>query len=247
MGIAFVFALYIIAVALFAVPAALGCAWVAGRIARRCDQRTRRIFRLAGAAFPFLAGGYLLAFVVAMGLFGVATGRDMGFGDGFELRLPNSYHFSAIDTPESACVYRDKRDEFTACGSGPGSFYQVLALQQDGDWLAGAFDGTTDAHPFPDQQKADHWFLFNTRTGERVDANSEADLRTKAAARGVKLALVPAATFYSDHRFHAYDLLVALLLLAPGVLICLWLIKRAKMMLHREPGAARVIAPQPTI
>ena len=156
----------------------------------------------------------------------------MGFGDGFELKLHNGYHFSAIDTPESACVYRDNHDEFSTCGNGPGSFYQILALQEYGDWLAGAFDGTTDVHPFADQQKADHWFLFNTRTGERVDASSEADLRAKAAAQGVQLALMPSADFYGAHRFHAYDVLVALLLLTPGVLACLWLFKKARHMLR---------------
>jgi len=225
MGVAFVFLIYIVLAVCLAVPAGAVGAWIGGRIARKTDKKTKHTFRIAGIVLPFLAGGYLLAWVAGMSAFGIATGRDFGFGDGFEIPLHNGYHWSAIDEPTAACVYVNK-DEFSACGSDQrNSFYEV-------DWLAGSFDGRSYESFPPEDRQPDHWFLFNTRTHERVDAISEAELRQKAAQHGVALSLQSSADFYGSHRYHWYDFAIGLMLLLPGIAVMIWLYRKTRRMLR---------------
>jgi hypothetical protein len=226
MGVAFVFMLGLIFLGALAIPAAGVGAFMGRRLSLRAPNLRRR-FTIAGALLPFGAAAYVVFCVVAMAILGLSTGRDFGFGDGFDLPLHNGYRWSAIDEPVAACIYHGEPDEFTNCGNDQrDSFYEVLSLQEDGDWLAGSFDGRSYNSFPPATRQPDHWFLFNTRTHERQDASSEADLRVRAAQHGITLQLQSSSDFYSTHRYRWYDAMFVLLLLILGAVLALLVYKR---------------------
>ena len=241
MGVGFVFVIYVIAIGVVALPGMAVGAAIGRRLARHAPQEIRRKFSRAGAIIPVIGGLYLVCFIVAMAAFGLASGRDFGFGDGFDLPLNNGYHWSAIDITEVAAVY-DLNDRKVAGGLGSYSipsgyrnaFDNILSLQQHGDWLAGSFLSNLNHSQFDMNWKPDHWFLFNTKTHERIDARDEAGLKTVAAEHGFAIRLESSPDFYSHHRYRWYDFGFALLLLAPAVFALIWLYRKARHLLHEE-------------
>jgi hypothetical protein len=238
MGVGFVFLLYVLLIGIVCPPLAAIGVFAGGRIARHESPHTRRTFRLVGAALPFCAGAYLLAWIVGMAIFGVGTGRDFGFGDGFDIPLHDGYRWSAIDEPISACVYQDNTDGMSrACGlqnHNPNAFVDVLSTQEHGDWIAGGYDSDEKRFIYPEQQRADRWFLFNTKTHERFNADNAANLALLTAQHGFLLHLESSSAFYAHHRYRWYDELVALLLLLPGILMVVWLYKKARLLLRES-------------
>jgi hypothetical protein len=238
-GVGFVFIIYLVAIAVVVLPCMLICAASGRYLARHAKRKVRKKFTRAGAIIPVLGGLYLVAFIVLMAIFGSATGRDFGFGDGFDIPLNNGYHWSAIDITEVAAVY-DLNDSRVAGSLGsysipsgyPTAFYNVLSLQQHGDWLAGSFLLTLDRSKFDMNWKPDHWFLFNTKTHERIDAQDQASLKTIAAEHGFSLHLESSPDFYSHHRYGWYDGIAALLLFMPGVFAVAWIYKKARYLLR---------------
>jgi hypothetical protein len=227
MGVAFVFVIYLVLIGCFALPGMAVGGWIGSRLSRGAAPEVRRRALRWGALLPLLGAAYLICFIVAMAAFGVTTHRDFGFGDGFLVPLHHGYELEAIDVPDSAFIY--SRDGGSVNLS---RFSNVLSLQQEGDWLAGAY-GTHDSSfnaTGDRKQVADRWFLFNTRTTEQVDAASEDALRKVAKSRGVKLALVSSEQFYDSQRFRWYDFLVGLLLWVPAAIAALYLYKAVRRM-----------------
>lgn len=242
MGVAFVFLIYVVAVAVVSVPLMALAAWIGNRIARRSSAHTKKVFRLGGMLLPPVAGVYLLGCLVVMAMFGEFTGRDSGFGDDFELPLRNGYQWTAIDEPAAACVYRGSSADIGYYCKLPNTnrdvFVDVLALQQHEDWLAGAFDGDVSHFLNPEKQQSDHWFLFNSKTQERFDAQNEAALARLTAQHGFVLKLDSSSDFYSQHRYRWTDALVVFLLIAPAIAVTFWLRRKARKLLQKDAEAA---------
>jgi hypothetical protein len=210
------------------VPCALVGAGIGRFIARRAGESVQKRFSLYGAVLPICAGIYLLGVIVVMAAFGLATDRDFGFGDGFDIPLSNGYHWSATDLTEVATI----SNKYSVV------FENVLSLQQHGDWLAGSYLSTLDRMKFDMAWKPDHWFLFNTKTQERLNASDEAGLANIAKAHQFALELEPSADFYAHYRYHWYDAAFAIFLFIPGLilLVCCW--KRGKQLLQADTYAS---------
>lgn len=236
MGVAFAFMLYIGFAIIVGLPLAALGALLGAQMAKGTPPSTKRLFKLTGAALPLCAGAYLLVWIVFMAILGLATGRDFGFGDGFDLPLHNGYHWSAIDEPLSACIYKgDMSDMSAACGlpnRNQGTFVDVLAIQEKENWIAGAYDSNEKHFLYQDQQRADRWFLFNTKTDERIDAGNEPDLKQIASQHGLTLHLESSEKFYGHRRYRWYDALVGLLLFVPALIALVWLYKKARRLLR---------------
>jgi hypothetical protein len=236
---------YIVAIALATLPCMLAGRLLGRFFARHYRRRVRRRFGRFGALIPAGTAIYVLLWIIAMALFGAATGR--GFGDDLEIPLNNGFQWSAPDTPGVASVF-DKKDRNVSRGQGlnsiPGSdsttFDNVLSLQQSGDWLAGSYLEGLDPTLDNPHWKPDHWFLFNTRTHQRFDAGSEVELQQIAAQRGVVLHLESSPNFYDDYRYRWYDIAVSSLLCLPGILMLFWIYKKARQLLRNEREAARL-------
>jgi len=175
-----------------------------------------------------------------MAMVGLATGRDVGFGDGFDLPLDNHYHWSAIDDTDFAMIY-DVRDKSASDGDSihiesddRDAFDNVVELQEEGDWLAGAYVSEDESKRLPGKKVPDCWFLFNTRTHQRLDAKSEDDLRADAAQQGIQLHMQSSDNFYSSHRFGWKDVVVVLMLLLPPPVGLFLLWKAARRALQTD-------------
>jgi hypothetical protein len=227
MSIVFVFILYLAAVTLVAVPSTIVFMLIGRYLSRKAPRPLQRRFMIYGALLPILAGAYAILLIIAMAIFGAATGRDIGFGDGFDLPLDNEYHWSAIDITEVATI--------TARGSDV--FDNVLALQQHGDWLALATLPGLDHTKFdidPSAYKPDHWFLFNTAHQQRIEAPTESALATAAQQHGFALHLEPSADFYAHHRYRWYDFVVAFSLCLPALAFIIWIYREARQLLRES-------------
>jgi hypothetical protein len=220
-GIGFVFLIYLVVLGVLLVPAMVLCGGVGYFLSRNRSKRVKRIVVVAAVGIPVLGCAYLVGCIIVMAVVGLATGRDVGFGDGFDLPLHNHYHWSAIDTTESANVY-DLRDRRATDGEGDThiesdnreAFANVLEFQEEGDWLAGTYASHDSRFDDPRGKLVpDHWFLFNTRTHQRIDADSETQLQAAAVAQRFQLHLQSSDAFYSSHRFKLVDGCVAMLLL----------------------------------
>jgi hypothetical protein len=239
-GIGFVLLIYLIVLAILVVPAVLVGGCIGYWLSRKSGSSIKRRFILGGILLPIIGAMYAVGCLIVLAAIGLATGRDVGFGDGFDVPLHNHYHWMAIDEPDSADVY-DTRDVRATDGSGDvhvepenrDAFANVLELQEEGDWLAGAF-GTHNARFNQPRgaQVADRWFLFNTRTHERIDAGSEEQLRQAAAAKGFVLRLQSSERFYSSRRWSSVDGVVLLVLSAFPVLVIGWLWREARRLLR---------------
>lgn len=226
MGIGFVFLIYLVILGVLMVPAMALCGGVGYFVSRKRSKSVKRRVLITAVALSILGCVYLVGCIIVMAVVGLCTGRDVGFGDGFDLPLHNHYHWSAIDTTESADVY-DLRDRRATDGEGDThiendnreAFANVLEFQEEGDWLAGAYASHDSRFDNPRGKLVpDHWFLFNTRTRQRVDADSETQLQAAAVAQGFQLHLQSSDAFYSSHRFNLIDVCVALLLLVLPVI-----------------------------
>lgn len=240
MGIGFVFIVYMFFLAVLTVPAIFVCAGIGYFIARRAGNRVRRAFVIVGGLLPIAGAMYVTFCIVFMAVVGLATGRDVGFGDGFDLPLHNHYHWSAIDTTVSAEVY-DVQDKVATDGNGDthiepddkNAFSNVLKFQEEGDWIAGAYGSHDNRFDDPSSPNvADHWFLFNTRTHQRFDAKNEEELKSDALAKGVSLHLQSSDTFYSSRRLGWIDLLAGLSLLIPPGALVIYLWKKGRAVLR---------------
>ena len=239
MGIGFVFIIYLIILAILLVPATALCAGIGYFLARKSSRKIKRTVILTACSLPMTGCVYLIGCIIIIGIVGLASGRDVGFG-GFEIPLHNHYHWSAIDTPESADIY-DQNDQRATDGKGNffvdqtdrNAFANVLELQEEGNWLAGAY-GSHDSrfdNP-PGKQVPDHWFLFNTRTHQRVDARSEADLQAAATSQRLHFHMQSSDAFYSTHRYTWVDGIAVILLLIPPVSGIIFLWKRIRKLLR---------------
>lgn len=241
MGPLFALGFLTVAALIVALPCVLFGAWLAKRVSRRSSEEVRREFVRAGVLIPIGGVSYGIGCIVAIGIFGTLTGRDLGFGDSYGIPLNNGYHWSAIDEGISGCVFPEAaEDASSSCGLPNLSrtrFVDVLSFQESGDWLAGSFDSDESHFLYPDQQRSDHWFLFNTKTHERYDAPNEAVLARLSVQHGFTLKLESAINFYDHHRYRWYDGAFALLLLAPGLLILLRLYARARRLLKKSAAA----------
>ena len=239
MGVGFVFIIYLFFLAVLTVPAVFVCAGIGYFTARRAGNRVRRRFLIIGGLLPFAGTIYVTFCIVFMAIVGLVTGRDVGFGDGFDLPLHNHYHWSAIDTTDSAEVY-DVQDKTATDGNGDthiepddkNAFSNVRKFQEEGDWIAGAYMSQESFDSPGSQDVPDHWFLFNTRTHERIDARNEDELRNDASAKGIMLRLQASDAFYSSHRLSWIDLSAGLLLLIPPVAFACYLWKKGRAMLR---------------
>jgi len=244
MGVAFVFLIYVALVSLFALPAA-GLGAIAGRYVSRRHPNLKRRFMIAGGLVPIGAGAYVIACIVVMALFGLSTGRDFGFGDDFDLPLQNGYHWSAIDEPVSACVYPGTSEDTSySCrlpNTSPTRFMDVLSLQQHGDWLAGSYDSRESHFLYPEQQRSDRWFLFNTKTHEHYDAPNDQALAKLTSEHGFALKLESSSDFYNNRRYRLPDAGMLLLLMAPIVVTGFWLYRKARRLMREATGPDAVI------
>ncbi|MCE0523775.1 MAG: hypothetical protein LV480_12785 [Methylacidiphilales bacterium] len=242
MGIGFVFLIYLVILAVLVVPAIAICAGLGYFLVRKSSRRIRRIIVLTACVLPVVGCIYLVGCIIIMAIVGLATGRDVGFGDGFDIPLHNHYRWSAIDTTDSAEVY-DREDRRATDGQGGthieednrNAFANVLELQEEGDWLAGAYGSHDSRFDNPSgKQVADHWFLFNTRTHQRVDASSETELQAAATAQGLHLHMQSSDAFYSSHRLTWIDGIAVIILLIPpvGGIIFLW--KRTRKLIRED-------------
>jgi hypothetical protein len=246
-GIGFVFLIYLVVLAVLLVPAVAICAGLGYFFVRKSRKKIKGIVVLTACVLPVVSGIYLVGCIIVMAIVGLASGRDVGFGDGFDLPLHNHYHWSAIDETDSAEVY-DQEDRRATDGGDThieeddrNAFANVLELQEEGDWLAGAY-GSHDSrfdNP-PGNQVPDHWFLFNTRTHQRVDAKSETELQADAVAKGFHLHMQSSGAFYSSHRLTPIDAIAAIILLIPpaGGIFFLW--KRMRKLIREDRESIEV-------
>jgi hypothetical protein len=234
-GSGFVFFFYLLFIGAITLPASvagLALGWI---ITSRKSRRTRWLFRAGGLLLPIIGAIYLIGSILAMVLFGQLTDRDIGFGDQFTVPLRNHYEWNAINEPDSACIY-DTRDR-RAIGSEGNvhvesgdreAFSNVVQLQQRGDWLLGAY--AKDPPPNDTAPIADHWFLFNTKSHERVDVASEQELRSVAISHGLQLDLQASESFYANQRWNWRDGVALLILVAiPLVGLAVLLLKARKI------------------
>lgn len=230
MGPLFVLIFWGFVLCIVALPCVAASRWVAARLTIRSSDAVRKRFRSAATLGPMAVGLYLLLLLAGMGIYGTATGRDLGFGDDFELPLPNGYRWVAVDVPDLATIYDP--------GGEPTYLDHVVSLQRSGDWLAGGTSDRVDRSGDLHDVSADHWFLLNTKNREHFDATSEAQLDQLTAEHGFRLKLQPSSAFYSSHRYRWYDAVVALLLLSPGMLILLSIYRKARRLLRDSAAPA---------
>lgn len=243
MGVAFVFVIYVTALAIGTIPVVLIGLVMGWFLSRGAYRKLRRPFLIAGGVSPVLAAGYVLFCIVALAAFGLLTHRDFGFGDGFEIPLHNGYQFSAIDIPDIATLYRrgsslisDGSSDQISRSHGP-VVDNVFALQQSGDWIYGA-RGTSNPRFGDNKRVPERWFLLNTRTLKLQEVDSNAKFQGLINATGLSTSLQDAEVFYGTNRYRWYDWL-ALLLLAVPPLLAMWLIyKTVKRMRHWATSAS---------
>ncbi len=171
-----------------------------------------------------VAGGVLIPVVLMLGVIdlffilgtaGEAFGRDFGFNDRFDVPLHNDYHWTSVDSPDNGIVYNIVGTDDGYMGSIPHNqetFWNVLEVQEQGDWVAGSLWGNS-SEPIPE-----NWFLFNTRTHQRIDAKNEEELRVATAGKGIQLHLQPCREFYLSRQSRWIAVLqITLLVILPFV------------------------------
>lgn len=241
MGIAFVFLLYIVFLIAACVPLVLTGLGVAAALSRGQYSGLRRRLLLGGALLPVLGCGYIAFCILAMAGFGLLTNRDVGFGDGYELPLHNGYRIVAIDTLDSAYVGPASMFASGVFGLREGqrdAFGEVVALQEEGDWIALGWDGRPfDAADAFRKPIADRWALFNTRTKARVDVTSEIQLQSQLARRGMHPQLQTTEQFYNHRRYRWYDALALVALAVPPLVVLVLTLKTVKRMRHQVASA----------
>lgn len=213
MGAGFVFIVWMIFLAIAAAIAMPICMILARFVGRSLSEKQRRKLFIGFTLLPIVGVIYIAIFFIAMAVWGTVTHRDFGFGDGFTLPLNNQYQFDAIDIPDYAYIYQRSSDINHSLFSG------VIELQQNGDWLAGSI-AKEDPFNISTERKwtPASWFLFNTRSGEKLEFTSESDLKAAASAHGFELKLQSSEVFYDTYRYKWYDAVVAFLLWLPALI-----------------------------
>lgn len=139
--------------------------------------------------------------------------RDVGIGDSFYCPLPNGYSILTIDEGDQGKVYNSRTD-----GSGQDDVMShIRELQVSGTTLLGASDDQWVQHFGQDNPPSNHYFLFDTQTGTRIDFVTENDLRFAAAKSRITLKLEPISKVYQHYRFTWFDAMAVALLLLPPI------------------------------
>jgi hypothetical protein len=140
--------------------------------------------------------------------------RDIGIGDSYYCPLPNGYSILMIDEGDQGKVYNSKTD---GSGQDDDVMSDVRELQVSGRNLLGASDSQWFQHFGQDNPPSNHYFLFDTQTGTRIDFATENELRIAAAKSGITLKLEPISKVYQRYRFTWFDATAAVLLLLPPI------------------------------
>jgi hypothetical protein len=140
--------------------------------------------------------------------------RDIGIGDSYYCPLPNGYSILMIDEGDQGKVYNSKTD---GSGQDDDVMSDVRELQVSGRNLLGASDTKWAQHFGQDNPPSNHYFLFDTQTGTRIDFATENELRIAAAKSGITLKLEPISKVYQRYRFTWFDAMAAVLLLLPPI------------------------------
>lgn len=194
-------------------------------LSRKKSKRAKKVFILSGCFAPVIFALCLIDLFFILALVGDSTGTDLGFSDRFDLPLHNGYHWTGVDSPGCGVIYKFAGTDEGYLGSIPNNretFSNVREMQEEGDWIAGYYD--SNGNLSSSNESGPGWFLFNTRTHQRIDAKNEEELRVDAAANGIQLHLQSNRHFYINRYFTWLVVLkiVGLLLLPILGLFLLW-------------------------
>jgi hypothetical protein len=185
-------------------------------IFRKKSKRMKIVSVAGGILLPVIWVLSVIDFFFIVAIAGVTFGEDFGFTDRFDVPLHNNYQWTAMDSTDSALIYNLAGTDGGVLSLIPDTHepsWNVLEIQEQGDWLANGLwsNPSQDAAP-------DGWFLFNTRTHQRIDARSEQELQVDAAEKGFRLNLQSCHDFYLRHHFSWIAVLEIILLLAVPVI-----------------------------
>lgn len=185
-------------------------------IVRKKSKRVKIVSVMTGVLLPIIGMLSLIDFFFVMVIAGTNFERNFIFIDRFDVPLHNNYQWTAFEEMDNGVVIYNK------VGTDGGvlnlipndeAFWNVLEIQEQGDWLAGSISNNSSQ-----EQKPDDWFLFNTRTHQNIGATSEQELRVDAAEKGIQLHLQPCREFYLSRHFSWVAVLEIILLLVLPVI-----------------------------
>jgi hypothetical protein len=164
------------------------------------DRRSRRVRRgwlLTAVAMPVASLGYVgVGFVVYATYCEVVRDVDLGIGDSWRVPLGNGYRLVMIDTADQAFV------------EGPSGLQLHFGLKRIG--TAGDVIAGEDEHGL---------FVINGERHTDETIASESSLRGVFPAGSGEPQLVAPEDFYRHHRWGVPDLLAAVLIVVPPVLL----------------------------
>lgn len=224
MGPLFVLMLWAVIAGVLSLLGGAVCAGIAAFLTRGVTVGRRRAIVLA-AFFPVAVARWAGTIFVVLSIVNVVVlARDFGIGDTWYTPLPNGYTLAMMDEPTSADLC--PTSGLDVCPQG-GDLDGITRLQLAGPYMLGQAIGET----------GETYFLFDTRTRQRDDYASEADLAAAARRRRIALALRPVFDIYRAFRFTWVDGLAAATALGVPFLVALggliWLVR-----LQRRPNVA---------
>jgi hypothetical protein len=185
---------------------------------------------LAWAAAVFIFAGFINS---------VYLGRDALLGDTAQTPLPNGYALLFVDG--DATVFNPATQHFgSSIGNQQDAIFGVLDLQLAGPRMLGDFEVG-----FPPTHKAGaprRYFVLDTRSGVRGELANANALRDTSSALGITLAVEPIDTVFTRYRWTWFDLLAAILLVVPPMIV-VGLIAKSVVRIRRagERGVAPAV------
>ena len=144
--------------------------------------------------------------------------RDAGIGDSWHCPLPNGYAITMIDVPDYGWVENERIYPHRGTHvEGEGSIGGVRLLQVSGAYLLGAADSNWSSRVT--DHKGDFnvsfYFMIDTQAGHRSNFSTQEELRDAAIKAGLSVDLKSIHKVYIKYRYTWFDLLVAIIEVAP--------------------------------
>jgi hypothetical protein len=202
MGTGFVLIIWAIVGTLLASFAGVVLALICFAI-QKIRNRVQRRWILLFAVAPFVGGVYLFVSFILYGIWCEGfRGRDFGIGDGFYFPITNGYTFNAIDTFDNPWLETPSRSQLHHDFEAIDAVPPLIFIKQG----------------------SNQFFIVDTASGSETAFPTEAEMTTSARAHGAIVHFQSPDEFYRKWRFTTLDLLAALLIYPPPVLVFLVLV-----------------------
>jgi hypothetical protein len=207
-------------------------------LTRRVSNGRKRATTIA-ALLPAAGFAYLFCCIMVFSAWSLARGRDMGWGDSWDTAILGNYNLMMIDVTDHATLYNhaDKKvsDGNGSVSWGPGTkdvIEGVRRIEVQDPYIIGAAGPDDFGHedkPSPE----DRFFVMDTRSNERIDYSSLAELEMAARKLNAPFALESVDAVYEKHRYSWGDFVLVAVFAVPPLFIG-WFLVRALWYLRRR-------------